>query len=45
MATVGYKPNNRLSSEEIEARVWAFVIVVIACDSYWFAMAIASSTR
>ena len=30
MATVGYKPNNRLSPEEIEARVWAFVIVVIA---------------
>ena len=27
MATIGYKPNNRLSPEEIEARVWAFVIV------------------
>ena len=30
MATIGYKPNTRLSPEEIEARVWAFVIVVIA---------------
>ena len=30
MATVGYKPNNRLSPEEIEARVWAWVIFVIS---------------
>ena len=29
MATVGYKPNNRLSAEEIEVRVWAFVIVIL----------------
>lgn len=29
MATIGYKPNNRLSAEEIEIRVWAFVIVVL----------------
>lgn len=31
MATIGYKPNNRLSAEEIEIRVWAFVIVVLVC--------------
>ena len=30
MATIGYKPNNRLSPEEIEARVWAWVIFVIS---------------
>jgi hypothetical protein len=29
MATVGYKPNNRLTADEIEVRVWAFVIVVL----------------
>jgi hypothetical protein len=29
MATVGYKPNSRLTSDEIEVRVWAFVIVVL----------------
>ena len=29
MATVGYKPNNRLTAEEIEVRVWAFVIVIL----------------
>jgi hypothetical protein len=29
MATVGYKANNRLTAEEIEVRVWAFVIVVL----------------
>jgi uncharacterized membrane protein YwzB len=29
MPTVGYKPNNRLSAEEIEVRVWAFVIVIL----------------
>jgi nitric oxide reductase large subunit len=29
MATVGYKTNNRLTAEEIEVRVWAFVIVVL----------------
>lgn len=29
MATIGYKPNNRLTSDEIEVRVWAFVIVVL----------------
>jgi hypothetical protein len=30
MPTVAYKPNNRLSPEEIEARVWAWVIFVIS---------------
>lgn len=29
MPTVGYKTNNRLTAEEIEVRVWAFVIVVL----------------
>ena len=29
MATIGYKPNNRLTADEIEVRVWAFVIVVL----------------
>ena len=29
MATIGYKTNNRLTSDEIEVRVWAFVIVVL----------------
>ena len=29
MPTVGYKLNNRLTAEEIEVRVWAFVIVVL----------------
>ncbi len=29
MPTVGYKSNNRLTAEEIEVRVWAFVIVVL----------------
>ena len=29
MATVGYKPSARLTAEEIEVRVWAFVIVVL----------------
>jgi hypothetical protein len=29
MPTIGYKPNNRLNSDEIEVRVWAFVIVVL----------------
>ena len=29
MATVGYKPSNRLTAEEIEVRVWAFVIVIL----------------
>ena len=29
MATVGYKPSNRLSAEEIEVRVWAFVIIIL----------------
>jgi len=29
MATVGYKQNNRLTADEIEVRVWAFVIVVL----------------
>jgi hypothetical protein len=29
MPTVGYKPSNRLNSDEIEIRVWAFVIVVL----------------
>ena len=29
MATVGYKLNTRLTAEEIEVRVWAFVIVTL----------------
>jgi hypothetical protein len=29
MPTVTYKPNNRLTADEIEVRVWAFVIVVL----------------
>ena len=29
MPTVGYKPTARLTAEEIEVRVWAFVIVVL----------------
>jgi hypothetical protein len=29
MPTVGYKPNSRLTADEIEVRVWAFVIVVL----------------
>ena len=29
MATIGYKPSNRLNADEIEVRVWAFVIVVL----------------
>ena len=29
MPTVGYIPNNRMTAEEIEARVWAFVIVCL----------------
>ena len=29
MPTVGYKPNNRLTAEEIEVRVWAFVIIIL----------------
>jgi hypothetical protein len=29
MPTVGYKPSSRLNSDEIEIRVWAFVIVVL----------------
>ena len=29
MAVIGYKPNSRLTAEEIEVRVWAFVIVVL----------------
>jgi len=29
MPTVGYKSNNRLTAEEIEVRVWAFVIIVL----------------
>ena len=29
MPTVAYKTNNRLTAEEIEVRVWAFVIVVL----------------
>jgi hypothetical protein len=30
MPNIGYKPNNRLNSDEIEVRVWAFVIVVLS---------------
>lgn len=26
---IGYKPNTRLTADEIEVRVWAFVIVVL----------------
>lgn len=29
MPTVAYKTNNRLTAEEIEVRVWAFVIVTL----------------
>jgi hypothetical protein len=29
MPTVAYKTNNRLTAEEIEVRVWAFVIVIL----------------
>ena len=29
MPTVAYKTNNRLTADEIEVRVWAFVIVVL----------------
>ena len=29
MPTIGYKPSNRLNADEIEVRVWAFVIVVL----------------
>jgi hypothetical protein len=29
MPTVGYKTNNRLTAEEIEVRVWAFVIIIL----------------
>ena len=29
MTTIGYKPSSRLTPEEIEVRVWAFVIVVL----------------
>ena len=29
MPTIGYKPNNRMNADEIEVRVWAFVIVVL----------------
>lgn len=29
MATIGYKTNNRLTAEEIEVRVWAFVIIIL----------------
>ena len=29
MAAIGYKPTARLTAEEIEVRVWAFVIVVL----------------
>jgi hypothetical protein len=29
MPTIGYKTNNRLTAEEIEVRVWAFVIIIL----------------
>lgn len=29
MATIGFKTNTRLTAEEIEVRVWAFVIVTL----------------
>ena len=29
MPTVAYKTNNRLTAEEIEVRVWAFVIILL----------------
>jgi len=29
MTSVGYKPTTRLTAEEIEVRVWAFVIIVL----------------
>jgi hypothetical protein len=37
MPTVAYKTNNRLTAEEIEVRVWAFVIVIWSpsCLALW----------
>ena len=29
MTSVGYKPTSRLTAEEIEVRVWAFVIIIL----------------
>ena len=29
MPTIGYKTSNRLTAEEIEVRVWAFVIIIL----------------
>ena len=29
MATIGYKPNNRMTAEEIEVRIWAIVIFAL----------------
>ena len=29
MPTVGYKPNNRMTAEEIEVRIWAAVILAL----------------
>ena len=29
MPTIGYKASNRLTAEEIEVRVWAFVIIIL----------------
>jgi len=29
MPTVGYKSNTRLTAEEIEVRVWSFVIIIL----------------
>lgn len=29
MPTIGYKPNNRMTAEEIEVRIWAIVIFAL----------------
>ena len=29
MPTIGYKPNNRMTAEEIEVRIWALVIFAL----------------
>ena len=29
MPTIGYKPNNRMTTEEIEVRIWAIVIFAL----------------
>lgn len=44
MTTIGYKPSSRLTPEEIEVRVWAFVIFAItliltgSCGMYLYSV-------